>query len=164
MDTALLIITTVSVLLCLCCLIVLIFKSAKGRSSSADIKAVERLASRLDSIENSNSALRQEISSIIQISIKNMGDILSQSQRVGDEGQLQRLSQLENRLKTFSLENEQKLENIRQSMESRLAEIKRENSASLDQMRRTVDENLQKTLEDKMTRSFALVNERLEQV
>lgn len=164
LDTALLIITTVSVLLCLCCLIVLIFKSAKGRSSSADIKVVERLASRLDSIENSNSALRQEISSIIQISIKNMGDILSQSQRVGDEGQLQRLSQLENRLKTFSLENEQKLENIRQSMESRLAEIKRENSASLDQMRKTVDENLQKTLEDKMTRSFALVNERLEQV
>lgn len=164
LDTALLIITAVSVILCLACLIVLIFKSAKGRNSSDDIKAVERLASRLDSIENSNSALRQEISSIIQISIKNMGDILSQSQRAGDEGQLQRLSQLENRLKTFSLENEQKLENIRQSMESRLAEIKRENSDSLDRMRKTVDENLQKTLEDKMTRSFALVNERLEQV
>lgn len=65
-----------------------------------------------------------------------MGDILSQSQRVGDEGQLQRLSQLENRLKTFSLENEQKLENIRQSMELRLTEIKRESSDSLERMRK----------------------------
>lgn len=164
LDTALLIITAVMSVFCLGCLIVLILKFNQKNKTNDQGKALEKIESRLDLIEKSSSELRQEVSSIIQISIKNMGDILSQSQRVGDEGQLQRLSQLENRLKTFSLENEQKLENIRQSMELRLTEIKRESSDSLERMRKTVDENLQKTLEEKMTRSFALVNERLEQV
>ncbi|MCQ4022458.1 MULTISPECIES: DNA recombination protein RmuC [unclassified Ruminococcus] len=120
-------------------------------------KELSQIENRLNMLDSANSALRQELSSIVQISVKNMGDILSQSQS-------ERLVQLENRLKTFSLESEQKLENIRASMEVRLTDIKNENARSLEQMRKTVDENLQKTLEEKMSRSFALVNERLEQV
>lgn len=161
-----------SILLIIILIIILIlgagmFIALKRRSGSngADIiTAVDRLENRLNSIETANSALRQELSSIVQISVKNMGDILAQNQRAGDENQTQRLSQLENRLNAFSLESEQKLENIRRSMENRLTEIKNENSKSLEQMRKTVDENLQKTLEEKMNRSFSLVNERLEQV
>lgn len=139
-------------------------KRNSGSDNAEVLKAVEGLENRLNTIETANSALRQELSSIVQISVKNMGDILAQSQRAGDESQTQKLAQLENRLNAFSLESEQKLENIRRSMESRLSEIKSENSASLEQMRKTVDENLQKTLEEKMNRSFSLVNERLEQV
>lgn len=144
--------------------IFIMLKRNSGSDNAEVLKAVEGLENRLNTIEAANSALRQELSSIVQISVKNMGDILAQSQRAGDESQTQKLAQLENRLNAFSLESEQKLENIRRSMESRLSEIKSENSASLEQMRKTVDENLQKTLEEKMNRSFSLVNERLEQV
>lgn len=144
--------------------IFIMLKRNSGSDNAEVLKAVEGLENRLNTIEAANSALRQELSSIVQISVKNMGDILAQSQRAGDENQTQKLAQLENRLNAFSLESEQKLENIRRSMESRLSEIKSENSASLEQMRKTVDENLQKTLEEKMNRSFSLVNERLEQV
>lgn len=144
--------------------IFIMLKRNSGSDNAEVLKAVEGLENKLNTIEAANSALRQELSSIVQISVKNMGDILAQSQRAGDESQTQKLAQLENRLNAFSLESEQKLENIRRSMESRLSEIKSENSASLEQMRKTVDENLQKTLEEKMNRSFSLVNERLEQV
>ncbi len=74
------------------------------------------------------------------------------------------LEQLETRFKTFELTNEQKLNQLRQTMEQKLEYIQKDNNQKLDAMRQTVDENLQKTLEDKMTRSFHLVNERLEQV
>ena len=42
--------------------------------------------------------------------------------------------------------------------------IQEDNNKQIDEMRKTVDKKLQQTLEEKMTQSFALVNERLEQV
>lgn len=60
--------------------------------------------------------------------------------------------------------NEQKLENIRQSVESNLRKIQEENSQKLEQMRATVDEKLQSTLEKRIGESFTQVSERLESV
>ena len=62
------------------------------------------------------------------------------------------------------MENQQKLGEIRETVEKRMEYIQQDNNKRLDQMRDIVDEKLQKTLEEKMTRSFALVNQRLEQV
>ena len=56
------------------------------------------------------------------------------------------------------------LENIRKAMITQLGGIREENNRQLEQMRQTVDEKLQKTLNDRITQSFQLVNERLEQV
>ena len=42
--------------------------------------------------------------------------------------------------------------------------MQRHNAEKLDEMRGVVDEKLQRTLEERMTQSFRLVNERLEQV
>lgn len=103
------------------------------------------------------STQRQEISSQMQNTVKNMGDMISANQT-------EKMSQLEDRIKTFSLENEQKLENIRLSVEKRLEYLQKDNNRQLEKMRETVDEKLQKTLEEKMNKSFSLVNERLEQV
>lgn len=103
------------------------------------------------------STQRQELSSQMQSTVKNMGDMISANQT-------EKMSQLEERIKTFSLENEQKLENIRLSVEKRLEYLQSDNNRQLEKMRETVDEKLQKTLEEKMNKSFSLVNERLEQV
>ena len=56
------------------------------------------------------------------------------------------------------------LESIRRTMVTQLSGIREENNRQLEQMRRTVDEKLQTTLNDRITQSFQLVNERLEQV
>lgn len=110
------------------------------------------------------SALRQELTAQTQTSVKTMGDMIIENQRSFSQNQSEKMTHLEERLKTFSLENEQKLENIRGTMEKQLVRLKDDNNKQLDEMRKTVDEKLQKTLEDKMNKSFALVNERLEQV
>lgn len=118
----------------------------------------------LKELNAQQSTLRQELNSQTQISVKNMGDILAENQRNFSMNQSEKFSQLEERLKTFSLENEQKLENIRQTVQNQLTHIQEDNNKQIDEMRKTVDKKLQQTLEEKMTQSFALVNERLEQV
>ncbi|MGN1115614.1 MAG: DNA recombination protein RmuC [Candidatus Ornithomonoglobus sp.] len=56
------------------------------------------------------------------------------------------------------------LEKIRTDNTSSLERLRRDNSEQLLEMRKTVDEKLQETLEARITRSFKLVNDRLEQV
>ena len=115
-------------------------------------------------LNSQQSILRQELSTQTQSSVKNMGDMLIENQRSFSQQQAEKMTQLEERMKTFSLENGQKLENIRGTVEKRLEYIQADNNRQLEEMRKTVDEKLQKTLEEKMNRSFSLVNERLEQV
>lgn len=110
------------------------------------------------------SSLRSELSTLTQGSVKNMGDMIFENQRTFSQAQSDKMARLEERIKTFSLESEQKLENIRGSVEKRLQYLQSDNNRQLDEMRKTVDERLQKSLEDKMNKSFSLVNERLEQV
>lgn len=110
------------------------------------------------------SALRQELTQSTQQSVKNMGDMIATNQRDFAQTQIENSKAIEERLKTFALENEQKLELIRRSVEQKLSYIQEDNNKQLEKMRQTVDEKLQQTLEDKMNKSFALVSERLEQV
>ena len=115
-------------------------------------------------LNSQQSILRQELTAQTQSSVKTMGDMLIENQRSFSQHQSEKMTQLEERMKTFSLENGQKLENIRTTVEKRLEYIQADNNRQLEEMRKTVDEKLQKTLEEKMNRSFSLVNERLEQV
>lgn len=152
--------------------ILLGIKKKMDSVSSAPLDAIEK--SRQDQ-ERQQQALRSEIGG----NVKNLGDMITAQQRSANEMQAQRIGeinrgilqttseqfkQMENRLKTFEANNEQKLENIRSAVEKRLQYIQQDNNEKLEEMRKTVDEKLQKTLEDKMTQSFQLVNERLEQV
>ncbi len=122
-----------------------------------------------------NSALRQELNAQTQSSIKNMGDMLLENQRSFSQSQSERMSSLEDRMNSFSRQNNDNLEQIRQTvdrqltanretMEKRMDIMQAENGKKLDEMRKTVDERLEKSLEDKMNKSFALVSQRLEQV
>ena len=115
-------------------------------------------------MQTQQSLLRQELTASTQNSVKNMGEMLVANQQTFSQSQEEKMSRLEERIKTFSLQNEQKLENIRTSVEVRLKYLQEDNNRQLEEMRKTVDDKLQKTLEDKMNKSFSLVNERLEQV
>lgn len=150
----LLIILCTSVLIISIIGVVLILKKSNGgtQATTDEITNIVR-----NEIGRQMSTQRQELSTQIQSTVKNMGDMISGNQTA-------KMSQLEERIKTFSLENEQKLENIRHSVEKRLEYLQNDNNRQLEKMRETVDEKLQKTLEEKMNKSFSLVNERLEQV
>ena len=73
-------------------------------------------------------------------------------------------STMEARLTAMSAGTDAKMEAVRGTMETRLSAMQADNQKKLDEIRGTVDERLQKTLEEKVSQSFRLVNERLEQV
>lgn len=71
---------------------------------------------------------------------------------------------LDNRMTAFQKQTTAQMETIRQSTEKRMADMQASNEKKLEEMRRTVDEKLQKTLDERISQSFSLVNERLERV
>ena len=112
--------------------------------------------------------LQSDLERSVQADILTLGKYLMESQQTQSQTEsralLEQLKQFENRLSTFSQDSARALEDVRASMERQLSTIQQDNNAKLDEMRQTVDEKLQKTLQDRMTESFRLVNDRLEQV
>ena len=76
----------------------------------------------------------------------------------------QRLSEVEKQFKDFREQSAAAQELLRKTMEERMALMQTSNSEKLEQMRATVDEKLQKTLDERISQSFKLVNERLADV
>ena len=110
------------------------------------------------------SRLKMELDDSVGRSTERMAKVLTDNQRLMQEVTAEQLSRLDRRFASFAMENEQKLEQVRQTTEQRLLAMQRQNAEKLDEMRGVVDEKLQRTLEERMTQSFRLVNERLEQV
>ncbi|MDL2218043.1 DNA recombination protein RmuC [Christensenellaceae bacterium OttesenSCG-928-M15] len=75
-----------------------------------------------------------------------------------------RLDAMSRAISNNTVESEQKLEGIRLAVTNGLNTMQEENGKKLDEMRATVDEKLQKTLEERISKSFSQVTERLEQV
>ncbi|WP_298528187.1 DNA recombination protein RmuC [uncultured Ruminococcus sp.] len=143
-------------------LILLVILLLRTGSSAPDMS--EELRKLADSIRTENEAadrqLRSEITSNVQLSVKNLGDMLSSNQKASGDAVNAQLTVLENRFKTLESHNEEKLEAIRANMSRHLASMQDENTKKLDAIQTTVNEKL----ESKMNESFKLVSERLEQV
>ncbi len=181
--------TVMSVITLLLSVILLILVFILNFKKSGDDKGREIVAL-VEQIKNDTekelSSFRQEINRTTSDSVRGLGEMVSQNQKnlnsavedkiklldknLSDKQEsLQKsvtysLTHQEERFKTFSVENEQKLDNIRTTVEKRLSLLQDENSKKLDEMRTVVDEKLQKTLDERMAQSFKLVNDRLEQV
>ena len=112
-------------------------------------------------------------------SLSAFGKTISDNQRTASETQEMRLSSMEqnnaldferlrrsqeDRIRSLEQNNEQRLEAIRQTMERRLSAMQTENAEKLESMQKVVDEKLEKTLESRITESFRLVSNQLEQV
>ena len=162
----------------LCSLLSLVF-SLRGRRADGTQAELAHLKSEL---REELRALRQENAQTVQSSVRAMGDLLRDAQQNGADAQQARLSELakqnelmlrsmaggfsavDERLRGFSMQNEQKLDNIRRQMERQMAALQEENGKKLEEIRGTVDEKLQHTLDARISQSFRLVSERLEQV
>lgn len=130
----------------------------KNAVSAEDLAALRR------ELADEQRATRTEMTSTVNEALKNYGS--SQTAALGQMSSMQdaRLRTLDERFKTLAVQNEQQLSGVRGTMEQRLAALQQDNNRRLDAMRETVDEKLQKTLDDKLAKSFGLVNDRLEQV
>ncbi len=74
------------------------------------------------------------------------------------------LQTTDKRFVDFQKQNEESLEKMRSTLEKKVVDMQVSNEKKLDEMRATVDEKLQKTLNDRISESFKVVSERLEQV
>ncbi len=75
-----------------------------------------------------------------------------------------RLSRVSGLLDDKLTANEQRIEKMRDTLSQSVARLQDENSKKLEEMRQTVDEKLHATLDKRLSESFSLVSERLEQV
>lgn len=107
---------------------------------------------------------QEKVSEMHLEQLKSTEKIMSEKEEIMKENLIQNLKQFEERLKTFSIETEQKLENMRKVMSERLEELQKDNNKKLDEMRTVVDQKLSETLNKRMTESFKLVNDRLQEV
>lgn len=145
-ETVLLIILSIALVVMA---VVLVIVLSKNKNNNID-----------DAIYDASKKLNQDTVN----SIKLMSDMINQNQVNMAENQKFQLQQMENRLKTFSMENEQKLENIRSTVEKKLTYMQEDNNKQLENIRTTVDEKLQNTLENKLNKSFETVSKQLQQV
>ena len=167
----------ISLILNLICLVTLFILLNKITVLKKDIRSVKGT-----DLSNDLTQLKNDIYSGMNSSVRNFADftanIISQSfdsqdkyldninysllkqQKDLQNSIIVQLNQQENRFRTFSAESEQRLDMIRTSVEKKLAYLQEDNNQKLDEIRRTVDEKL----DEKMTKSFKLVEERLEQV
>lgn len=70
----------------------------------------------------------------------------------------------EERMRSFSQENSEKLTAMRMTVQQNLQMMQKEQSTQLDEMRKVVDEKMQRVLSERMQQAFSSVSDRLEQV
>lgn len=169
--------TTILILILIISLLSFIFSllamMAAKKNSSADVRGEnERTAERL---ERSLAAARREISQENAGSLEVFSRSFTASQSEIFSRQDKRLDALAQSLNTamkgvdervaqMNLFQEKNAQALRETVDAKLAQLRQGNEKALQEIRQNVEEKLQSTLEDRISRSFKEVSERLQQV
>lgn len=98
-------------------------------------------------------SLERNIGESTRQSVKLIGDIVSENQKSIGNMQSENFNKMNKSIRETQI-----------TVERRLDKIQQDNNMRLDEMRGMVEKKLEKSIDDKMTNSFKLVNDRLEQV
>lgn len=144
---------------------VILIRSRKEQNGSkeleqlrAELSAYRQAA--LQSNEQTARLMREEQHAAFQAQTEKLTMLGNETQRSLDALN----NRTEERMRTFSQENAQKLSAIDSTVRSSLQSLREEQNLRLDEMRKVVDEKMQKVLGERMQQAFSTVNERLEQV
>ncbi len=171
--------TTEIYLIVLCVLLLIVIGLAialllRSRTASQAV-STEQMERSFERMERSLSAVRREISeetsSSLQAFSRSMregqSEIFSrQDQRIADlSANLKHsLTAMDERMAQMNAFQEKNAEALRATVDQKLADLRQSNEKSLSEIRSSVEEKLQSTLEDRITRSFKEVSDRLKQV
>lgn len=114
----------------------------------------------IKSKKDNGDAVRTEI----ERCMKSFGDIITQNQREIGQMQTERFAQIEKTTGELKTILDNRLDVLRKENTQAIDKLRTENSEQLMVIRKTVDEKLQETLESRISKSFKLVSERLEEV
>ncbi len=127
-------------------IIILQITLQKGKTQDHSFKSLEESLKRLE-------LLFEQLG-------KSLKDDFQRSRKEGQENSAQNRMELAKTLESF----QGRLEKMRETIEVKLKDIQLDNNKKLEEMRRTVDEKLQETLNKRISDSFKVVSDRLEQV
>jgi DNA recombination protein RmuC len=174
--TTILISISICILLILMILIIMVYIKLKNPVQMESVR--EALAIFGNNLDKVNGSLRdefqrnrEETSKIakdnrdeLQKSLESFDASLSRNIRDFNETQRLNFESSMARAKEQAQNIETKLEKMRETIENKLKEIQTDNSVKLEQMRETVNEKLQETLNTRISESFKMVTDQLEQV
>lgn len=132
--------------------------SALDREAEEKINALQKELSQMKlEMKAEQEMLRGAVNRSVNESVAALGQTLSQNMKSGNDAVNSQLLMMKDTM-------ENRLDSVKSEVGSRLKDIQEDNNKRLETMRQTVDEKLEKTLNERMTESFKLVNDRLEQV
>jgi DNA recombination protein RmuC len=114
--------------------------------------------------QSTQSAETLQMKETVEATLSQLGrDLRENTQQLTEEVK-NRLKEVAERVDALSEANERRQEGLRQTVEGKLETLQQSNTSKLEEMRATVDEKLHSTLERRLTESFGMVAERLENV
>lgn len=167
---------SIAILLIIVVLIILIFNKLKNPEQMESVKAALAIfGSNLDKINGSlrdefqrnreeSSKVAKDNRDELQKSLESFDASLSRNIREFNENQRLNFESSMTRAREQAQSIELRLEKMRETIEGKLKEIQTDNSVKLEQMRETVNEKLQETLNTRISESFKMVTDQLEQV
>ncbi len=164
MDTVLIavcvVMSVISVILGVICLVsVLKIKNSKGEDSSA-----KKLDDTRRELENRLDSVQQNVTAVINESLRTNSQIQQQSLGAFGE-QISLVSKgIDSRMAELRTSQDSRLEAVRNSVADSIKQLQDDNRKQLEEIRLSVDEKLQKTLNERVSESFKLVGNQLEQV
>ncbi len=132
-------------------------RASRTESNQALHEGMDRFAKTVTEAQDRTTA-RQDVR------LKELIEMQATAQKQLQTTVAERLQAVDDRFAAFAKQNSEALEGIRTTVQGRLEAMQKDNTAQLEKMRATVDEKLQKTLDERITQSFQLVNERLQEV
>jgi DNA recombination protein RmuC len=114
--------------------------------------------------QSTQSAETLQMKETVEATLSQLGRDLRDNTQVLTEEVKNRLKEVAEQVNGLSEANERRQESLRQTVEGRLETLQQSNTSKLEEMRATVDEKLHSTLERRLTESFGMVAERLENV
>ncbi|MBQ2915887.1 MAG: DNA recombination protein RmuC [Clostridia bacterium] len=164
MDTILIAVcaalSAISVILVIICLVT-VFKLKNLKNENDSEKKLDdtrrELENRLDSVQ-------RNVTAVINESLRTNSQIQQQSLSSFGE-QISLVSKgIDSRMAELRTSQDTRLESVRNSVSDSIKQLQEDNRKQLEEIRLSVDEKLQKTLNERVSESFKLVGNQLEQV
>ena len=147
------------------------FQYLASEASQRHLKLAESIDARLMKVgetlssgQTTQSGETLKMKETVEATLSQLGrDLRETTARLTQEVK-DRLTAVAEQVNSLSEANERRQEGLRQTVEGRLEGLQKSNVEKLEEMRATVDEKLHSTLDRRLTESFGLVAERLENV
>lgn len=150
---------------CLCLIVLgwVVYKQQKQTPMQTNID-IDAITKNIESVVATQKELNMSLNQMMLSTIKDNNDTLLSTISQNHSLQFQQQTDVLNRLNTMLQTSEQSMKNAINVIETGLLRLQQDNEKKLEQMRQTVDEKLNSSLENRLSQSFSIINERLQAV